>query len=215
MRTSTISSRRSGRATLLPFVFFCLAAVFLTGCAQGKTPDSQAAQNGTMTVSFDFTKQTGYASNQFAVWIENGSDEYVKTLYATRFTAEGGYQKRPDALSVWVARASLADGEDVDAVTGATPKTGTLRYDWDLTNEQGERVPDGVYRYFVEGTLRWKNRVLYSGEIELNGAPAVSNAIAVYSFEASTESDALSEQSPEAGMIGAVSAAYTPPEQGE
>jgi hypothetical protein len=165
-----------------------------------------------VTISFDYQKQSGYASNQFAVWIEDGNGALVKTLFATRFTATGGYRTRPDAIPLWVERAGLANKPNVDAFSGATPKSGQLAYSWDLTDESGKRVPDGTYRFFVEGTLRWKNRVLYSGELALNGEPVMAAAEAQYIYEASSDAPALTDESPEHDMIGPVTAQYAPPQ---
>jgi hypothetical protein len=51
----------------------------------------------------------------------------------------------------------------VDAITGATPGNGKLTYIWDGTDQNGVRVPKGKYHFFVEGTLYWKSRVVFSG----------------------------------------------------
>ena len=49
----------------------------------------------------------------------------------------------------------------IDAMSNATPRTGTRTYIWDGTDSRGELVPNGNYILFVEGTLRWENQVLY------------------------------------------------------
>ncbi|NLI53422.1 MAG: DUF2271 domain-containing protein [Clostridiales bacterium] len=187
--------------------------LFIAGCGAPAAADAQTPGSDAVVISFDFQKQSGYASNQFAVWIEDADGAFVKTLYATRFTASGGYRQRPDAIPVWVERSGLAEMDDVDAITGATPKSGALRFVWDLTDADGERVPDGTYRFFVEGTLRWKNQVLFSGELTLDGSAASAEATPQYAFEASPEQPALTDESPERGMITAVRAEYIPPEQ--
>jgi hypothetical protein len=176
--------------------------------------DAQSARHGAVTISFDYAKQSGHASNQFAVWIEDAAGECVKTLYATRFTAEGGYRNRPDSIPLWVERSGLADMSDerIDAITGATPKTGPLEYVWDLTDENGNPMPDGTYKFFVEASLRWKNRVLCSGEIAVGGTPTTAEAPAAFSYEASDGQSALTADAPENGMIGTVRAAYVPAE---
>jgi hypothetical protein len=112
-----------------------------------------------------------------------------------------------------VERAGIAQGGEVDAVTGATPKSGNVSIVWDLTNESGVRVADGTYRYFVEGTLRWKNQVLFTGEITLDGSATTSEATAEYTYAASDDADALTEASVENAMITGVTAAYIPPKQ--
>lgn len=190
--------------------------------AQGNAPSSQPEepQNpvdapepavGELVVTFDYEKQSGHASNQFTVWIEDADGNFVKTLYATRFTANGGYQNRPDSIPMWVSKSGLASMSkpEVDAITSATPKAGELSYTWDLT-ANGNAVPPGEYRFFVEGSLRWKNRVLYSGAVEIGDDPVTTQADVQFFFEANDKQPALSDAAPETAMIGAVSASFSP-----
>jgi hypothetical protein len=62
----------------------------------------------------------------------------------------------------------------IDALTGATPRSGTLRYVWDGTSEAGLAAAAGTYRVFVEATLRNENRVLYTADITLGESGAVT-----------------------------------------
>jgi len=195
-------------------VLVCLAGIVsLSGCGASAPADVDMPDSDIVAVTIDYQKQVGFASNQFAVWIENEDGALIKTLYATRFTASGGYRDRPDAIPVWVERSGLSEMADVDAITGATPKSGSLRFVWDLTDTSGRRVPDGTYRFFVEGTLRWKNRVLFSGELLLDGGAASAEAVPAYTYASSDEQSALTDESPEHGMIANVRAAYIPPER--
>ena len=168
------------------------------------------AGGGLLTITFDYTKQSGYASNQFAVWIEDMGGNYVKTLYATRFTANGGYKNRPDSIATWVSKSGLAAMKktEVDAITGATPNTGSLSYTWDTTDAAGNAVAPGEYKFFVEGSLRWKNSVLYSGTIDTAAGTATVQADRAYSFEAIKDQPALLPDSTESKMIAAVTASY-------
>ena len=187
------------------------ALLLISGCASAPAAQQQR-QDDIVAVSFDFAKQGGYASNQFAVWIEDANGALVKTLFVTNFTAKGGYEKRPDAIPVWVERAAVSAGVP-DGISGATPKTGSLRYIWDLTDQSGVRVADGTYSFFVEGTLRWANNVLYSGEIVLDGNATTADATAAYTYAASDDQAALNAESPENTMISGVTAEYIPPRQ--
>ena len=187
------------------------ASMFLLlGCGAPAAANAVTREDDIVAVTFDFQKQSGYASNQFAVWIEDANGKLVKTLYVTQFTVNGGYEKRPDAIPVWVKQSGLAQGTAQDAVSGATPKSGSLRYVWDLTDQSGARVPDGTYTYYVEGTLRWKNHVLFSGEITLNGEAATSTATGTYTYAVSDEQAALTDAAPEHSMIQNVVATYVP-----
>ncbi len=190
---------------------FLIGMLMLGGCAASAAPDTAMRQSDIVTITFDFQKQSGYAANQFAVWIEDENGVFIKTLYATRFTAKGGFRERADAIPVWVERSGISNATDADAVTGATPKSGTLQYVWDLTDDTGERVANGTYRFYVEGTLRWKNRVLFSGEIKLDGSATSVDATPEYIYEASADQPALTDESPENEMITLVHAAYIPP----
>ena len=160
-------------------------------------------------VSFDFERQNGSASNQFAVWIEDVEGNLVKTLCATAYTANGGYKRRPDSLAVWVSKALGVS--DFDAVASATPQKSTsdnegipYTIDWDLTNEAGEAVAPGAYKFLVEGTLRWKNYVLFTGEVEVGGGPVSAHAVPAYFFEGEGRQPALDMDAVEIGMIANV-----------
>jgi hypothetical protein len=84
--------------------------------------------------------------------------------------------------------------KDIDALTGSTPHTGTLRYIWDGTGRNGAALPPGTYRVYVEASLRWENRALYEAGVELGGKPAEIRAGVQYFGTAADER----------GMIGPV-----------
>lgn len=76
------------------------------GCtaANGQTEESGTdSGNKELTISFDF-QRGGIASSQYAIWIENEEGKLVRTLYATSFTAKGGYEYRRDAIPFWVGK---------------------------------------------------------------------------------------------------------------
>ena len=177
-----------------------------------ETATSSLELAGQVIVEFDYEKQSGHASNQFAVWIEDSAGNLVKTLYATKYTANGGYKNRPDSISLWVKKSELAsmDKNQVDAITSATPKQGPVSYTWDLTNVNGETVAPGEYTVVVEGSLRWKNSVLYTAKIEVGGSPSAIQAEAEYSYEAADGQDALTSDSPENSMLQNVTVKYIP-----
>ena len=172
-------------------------------------PDSASGQ---VIISFDYVKQTGSASNQFAVWIEDMDGNYLQTVFATRWTANGGFNTRPDSVTLWVEKSDIASmpSNFVDAISGATPQTGEFNSVWDLTDIDGNTVPSGEYRVFVEGTLRWKNYVLYSSVIEIDNVPTTVQANAEFVYAGSGNQSALTSGSPENDMIGAVTVRYIP-----
>jgi len=191
-----------------------LLLLFFASCAK-QPPAPQPTEpppegSGTLTISFDFEKQSGPASNQFAVWIEDKKGNLIKTLCATEFTAKGGWRRRPDSLAIWVGKA--LDASDFDAVATATPRKNMKpqSFQWDLTDEAGKAVPKGTYLFFVEGTLKWKNYVLYSGEIKIDGAGAIVEATPAFFFAGEGRQPALDENAAECGMITNVLAEYIP-----
>jgi hypothetical protein len=184
-----------------------LAFVLLSGCAifvsfaliNMVVPARAFAQSNRVEVSFTYASQRGYSSNQFAVWIEDAQGRYVKTLYATRFTAAGGWKRRANSLPQWVKQSSLAEmgRAQVDALTGPTPKSGSLRYVWDGTDSTGRAVSAGEYRVFVEATLRNENRVLYTAAVKPGEKGPVTAAARYFGSDTA-----------ERGMIGPVTVTY-------
>lgn len=157
--------------TSILWIVTLFAGIASQGCiaADNKT-EERAVRNENekhLTISFDF-QRGGIASSQYAIWIEDEKGQLVRTLYATSFTAKGGYKYRKDALPLWVGKARLEQMTDtqVDAVTGATPRNGQLTYVWDGKDNDGVQVPAGKYTFFIEGTLYWKSRVLFSGTVD-------------------------------------------------
>ena len=176
-------------------------------------PPAHAAPSGEVVVTFDYEKQSGSASNQYAIWVEDMEGNYVNTIYATKWTANGGFKSRPDSIAIWVEKSDISSMPDyyADAVSGATPKaSGNQSYTWNLKDINGDTVSPGEYKILVEGTLRWKNYVLYSGEIMIGDAPVTIQADAEYTYETSDRQTALTSDSPENAMIGAVTVSFVP-----
>ena len=178
----------------------------------GNNSGAHVQATGEVVISFEFVRQSGAASNQYAVWIEDMDGNLIKSLYASSWTADGGYKTRPDSIALWVERASLANMSsiEVDAISGATPRTGSQSHIWDLTDLSGNTVLQGDYKIFIEGTLRWKNFVLYTGIISIGNDPVTVVAEATFHFEGTDRYDALTADSVESKMITDVIARFTP-----
>ena len=177
-------------------------------------PVTPVTASGEIVVTFNYQKQSGSASNQFAVWVEDMDGNYVNTIYATKWTAGGGYNSRPDSIAMWVEKSGIASMPDyyVDAISGATPGTsGSQSCAWNLKDINGDTVPPGEYRVIFEGTLRWKNRVIYSGVVMIGDAPVTIQADAEFIYEGSDRQAALTTNSPENAMIGAVTVSFVRP----
>ena len=166
------------------FFLILLTSLALTGAAA-----QQASQQAAAELTFTFTRQSGAASNQFAVWIEDSQGNFVKTIYATRYTANGGWKVRASSIPVWVKKSGLAGmtGAQVDTLTGATPRAGTLTYTWDGTDSRGAAVSAGNYVIYLEATLRWENQVLYRAPIRLGQGPAAPEVSVEYTGDPSPE----------------------------
>lgn len=129
-----------------------------------------------LEITFNYQRQQGPGSNQYAVWIENEKGQVVKTLFVTSFTAKGrtrgnekpmrGYLKRPACVPTWVkaAKANELSDRQLDAFTGATPQaSGTQVFTWNFTDQEGKAVKNGIYKVFVEATLFNASTITYSG----------------------------------------------------
>jgi len=143
-----------------------------------------------LELSFNYQKQSGSGSNQYAVWVENSEGKVVRTLFVTQFTTKGrvrgpqgpqgaqgtqerrrGYTYRPACVPTWVNNAAadtLTDAQ-IDAISGATPAaSGVQTYSWDFKDSQGKTVPAGNYKIYLEATLYNNSILLYSGTFSTN-----------------------------------------------
>lgn len=119
---------------------FRLSLLWLLGAL---TLGAGAASAGTLTVAFDTTAKGGnyQPRNVVAVWIQNSSGQFVKTI--GRWAAE-----RRSSLVSWTL---AAGGADADAVSGATRAGhGRLSVTWDGRNRAGVEVPDDTYTIRME-----------------------------------------------------------------
>ncbi|MDR2393216.1 MAG: DUF2271 domain-containing protein [Treponema sp.] len=179
-----------------PHRFFFIFFVFLS-------LSSLAAQSpGNVEIRFSYIRQAGSGSNQFAIWVEDAQARVIKTIYATRFTAQGGWERRPEAIPQWVKQSGLAqmNQAQIDAFTGATPPAGSLNYQWDGTDQKGAAVPPGTYQVYVEASLRGENRVVYQALVEIGGGSREIQAQARY----------FGNSRGERNMIGPVTVRYKP-----
>ena len=154
-----------------------LAVTLLAIPAMVQSKKSEPAKKvQTLEVSFNYQRQAGPGSNQYAVWIENEKGEVVKTLFVTSYTTKGrarggeqpkrGYIVRPTCVPTWVktVKADEKTDQQLDAITGATPQTGgTQTFTWNFTNQEGKAVPQGMYKVVVEATLFFESDIIYSG----------------------------------------------------
>ena len=122
-------------------------------------------------VDFEYKAMSGFASNQFALWVENDNGDVVKTLFITDFTGvKRGYKKRDQSLNHWVfaAKPAYLSDDELDAISGATPQAGEQHFTWNLTDDNNTKVPSGKYYIILEGTLYQGSNVLYIGTVDLD-----------------------------------------------
>ena len=156
---------------------FCAIVVVCITMMAGNDATEKAGK--TLEVSFEYEKQSGPGSNQYAVWVENAEEQVVKTLFVTSFTTKGrargnqaparGYTYRPACVPTWVthAKAPEMSDEEIDGFTGATPQSGRQVFTWDLKDKDGKDLPKGTYKVCVEATLFNSSIVLYTGTFTL------------------------------------------------
>ena len=167
----------------MKFISVILAAILLSAVAVAQS-SKKAKKANTLEVTFNYQKQAGPGSNQYAVWIENEKGEFVKTLFVTAYTSKGrsrngeqakrGYIVRPACVPIWVktSKAEEKTDQQLDAVTGATPQaSGTQTFTWDFTDEQGKAVPQGTYKVKVEATLIFDSDIVYTGTFSTSDKP--------------------------------------------
>ena len=171
------------KKTIISAVF---AGVLLLIPAIAQNKQGKAGKASALEVSFNYQKQAGPGSNQYAVWIENEKGEFVKTLFVTSYTTKGrarggeqakrGYIVRPACVPTWVKTSKAEEKTDVqlDAVTGATPQNGGAQtFTWDFTDENGKAVPSGTYKVKVEATLFFDSDIIYTGAFTTKDKPGV------------------------------------------
>ena len=144
-----------------------------------------------LELSFNYQKQSGSGSNQYAVWVENSEGKVVRTLFVTQFTTKGRVrgpqgpqgpqgtqvtqERRRGYLTVhmrstWVTNAAadtLTDAQ-IDAISGATPAASGVQTYSDFKDSQGKTVPAGNYKIYLEATLYNNSILLYSGAFSTN-----------------------------------------------
>ena len=160
----------------LSLIMVAAALFATTSCAQ---------KASSVEVSFNYERQDGPGSNQYAVWVENAQGQVVRTLFVTSYTTKGrargdeelvrGFIKRPACVPTWVktVNANELNDEELDVFTGATPQNNGLQtFTWDLKDQKGVVVPKGTYKIFVEATLIFdcivKYEATFSTDDEIN-----------------------------------------------
>ena len=169
--------------TSVPQPFFSRSVHFWSAARTlaADKPQQTGVSSERLDITFDY-QRGGIASSQYVIWVEDAIGRSVRTIFVTRFTATRGFSERPDAVPTWVARfnPSQMTSAQIDAVSGATPSNGSLHYTWDGKDNQGKPVPAGTYTVFLEGTLYWNTRVLYSAKVQWGNGNAGQAPVTVH-----------------------------------
>jgi len=128
---------------------------------------SVAAQSIDTTMTIDFQVTTTSPGGNFspknigAIWVEDASGSFVKTL---KLWAD----RRKQYLYIWNDQSG---GNTVDGVTGATYSGhGTRTASWDFTDIAGDTVPVGDYTLIMEMTDQHSQGPQYSISFPFMGA---------------------------------------------
>ena len=182
---------------IISLLFVCTVSTLLASCA---------SKPGTVELSFNYTKQAGPGSNQYAVWIEDAAGKVVKTLFVTEFTSKGrsrdgskparGYTYRTSCMPTWVKHVgaeNLTD-EQMDAFTGATPaQSGKQTFTWDFTDQAGQPVAKGIYHVYLEATYNGNSVVTYTGTVMSGQKPGELRLEKSYMEESEDRKDMISD----------------------
>ena len=129
------------------------AALLAIKKLEGYVPPAEApaVSAGIPEVKITYTRSGAGRNARTAVWIEDSSGRYIKTLYRS---AGGAINPFPARLLKWEQATGKISDNQPDAYTGATYSGGnagsTYTFTWDCRNSYGSIVPDGEYVYKVE-----------------------------------------------------------------
>ena len=125
--------------------------------------------NGYIKIKYKLQNYSIIASNQIAIWIKDLKGNYITTIYATKFMANGGYKKREDCCPVWRSEANWekATKNEIDSVSAATQKSGIQEVLWNCRDKNGKLVNAGTYIYQIEANIYYDERILFIGKIEI------------------------------------------------
>lgn len=103
-----------------------------------------------------------YARPYVAVWIEDGHKKPVRTVEL--WVGRDDWLKD---LRSWWRKVGRNDRALVDAVTSATRPAGKYRFTWDGLDDQGKRVEQGEYTFYVEVVREHGGRNILRQKLQL------------------------------------------------
>lgn len=161
---------------------FCLFVLFLLSCEKEKSKTELNFQGIRIRLTlngpvYQGTFYSGYLPRtDYAIWIENGNRQYVKTLHITRSVVSVGDYSHVDHLPTWMSKSGITYEKlleetgnqpgvapSFDGLTSASPyfpsedSTQTFDAEWDFTDANGNTVSQGIYYFCAETANITKN----------------------------------------------------------
>jgi hypothetical protein len=173
--------------------YLALSVLILSVFLNSKIFSQTQANEKKVNITYTWSRIHSFGSNQVAVWIEDTEGNHVCTLFATKFTAKGGWVKRPISLSEWTAKFNLknASKEEVDAFTGATPQPGAQNLVWNCKDRSGKAVPAGTYVVRMEANIHDADKMFFKGAIKIGGSDQKTNGTISYSKDSLANGNVL------------------------
>jgi hypothetical protein len=145
-------------------------------CSKEKSPFAE----GTLEIFFTLNKPAGELepSYQTAIWLEDITGNYTKSLLVSEYLSYGGYNNAT-ICPAWRTEADWdnVSDEEFDAVTQATPDAAPNILKIDCKEH---RILPGLYKYFVQTHIQEKYNILYFGYIEMGVKSNENTAVAKY-----------------------------------
>jgi len=141
--------------------WFVVTSILTFSCHQ-----TNQFASGYLELSYNFNKVGGVQpSYQTAIWLEDSTGKYLKTLFVSEFLSYGGYHDSTICphWNKW-ADWENASQDIYDAVTQATPSLGTNILKIDC---QREKLAPDVFRCCIEVHIVDVYNVLWCSEIDL------------------------------------------------
>lgn len=151
---------------------FILGILLVSACTVSAYADQPVKSDdlkGSVVVTYELLRIPTHGSNQVAIWVEDASGKFIQTLFATKFTADGGYIRRPASLKTWIEKSDWknATKDEIDGLSSATPAAGAQKVIWNCKDKNGKTVPKGTYTICMEGNLRTGNMMYAKALIKI------------------------------------------------
>jgi hypothetical protein len=178
-------------------IVVALVAVWF-GCKTAYQRYNFKPAEGSIEISFSINDPLRYPDDepleepQTVAWLEDADGKYVRSILVSDWTSGGGWAKKiklPDGKKVtascpqWQVASSWPKNhtkQQIDAVTKATPETGSHKISVDCRKAN---LPAGTYQYFVQASVAPLHSIVCTGKITIGGQQEESIAKVIYKPE--------------------------------